>query len=244
MISGVEHIRKHECDRIGTMATALRRTGIDVTERPDGSTTRPGGPRFANLGTHDDHRMAVALSVPGLAGSGVRLDHADRVGKTCPKFLDPIGSVGAVVARTPTQQRPAVRRPRPVLQPQQPGPEGQFANRRAAGSGDSAAIPNRPRNRAVSQNERTRMPNMQGHARNAGDMQGPCLCRPLHAARSMLQPHIPAWRQKGRPLPESVTSEALARASGTASCSGQRGPSVASLSCAQRRQGCHQGIRR
>ncbi|MDE0211893.1 MAG: 3-phosphoshikimate 1-carboxyvinyltransferase [Boseongicola sp.] len=102
-ISGVEHIRKHECDRIDAMATALRRAGIEVAERSDGWTIHPGQPRFADLETRDDHRMAMALSVLGLAGDGVRLDHPDCVGKTCPEFFDLIGGVGAVVARMPAQ---------------------------------------------------------------------------------------------------------------------------------------------
>ena len=81
------------------MATALRRTGIKVAERPDGWTVRPGEPRFADMETRDDHRVALALSVLGLAGNGVRLDHLDCVGKTCPRFFDLVGSVGAVIAR-------------------------------------------------------------------------------------------------------------------------------------------------
>ena len=102
-ISGVAHIREHECDRIDAMATALRRAGIAVAERPDGWTIQPGEPRFADLETRDDHRMAMALSVLGLAGNGVCLDHPDCVGKTCPRFFDLIGSVGAVVAGIPAQ---------------------------------------------------------------------------------------------------------------------------------------------
>lgn len=104
-IAGVEHIRNHECDRIDAMATALRRAGIEVAERPDGWTIQPGQPRFADLETRDDHRMAMALSVLGLAGSGVRLDHPDCVGKTCPGYFDLIRGVGAIVTRASANQR-------------------------------------------------------------------------------------------------------------------------------------------
>ena len=102
-ISGVEHIRKHECDRIDAMATALRRAGIEVAERPNEWTIQPGQLRFADLETRDDHRMAMALSVPGLAGNGVRLDHPGCVAKTCPRFFDLIRDVGAVVIRAPAK---------------------------------------------------------------------------------------------------------------------------------------------
>ncbi|TWI30953.1 3-phosphoshikimate 1-carboxyvinyltransferase [Paracoccus sulfuroxidans] len=103
LITGVEHIRNHECDRVDAMTVALRRTGIEVTERPDGWAIQPGQPRFADLETRDDHRMAMALTVLGLAGSGVSLDHPNCVGKTCPRFFDLVRDVGAVVTRVPTE---------------------------------------------------------------------------------------------------------------------------------------------
>ena len=88
------------------------------------------------------------------------------------------------------------------------------------------------------------MPNMHGHAsrcrRHAGALSlPPAACGTVNAAAT----HS-GVEAKGRPLPESVMSEALARVSATSSCCGPRGPSVAFLSCARRRQGCRQGTRR
>jgi 3-phosphoshikimate 1-carboxyvinyltransferase len=96
-ISGVTHIRKHESDRIAVMAGALARLGIGVEERPDGLVVAPGRPRFAELDTHDDHRVAMSLAVLGAAASGVRLADPGCVSKTCPVFFEEIGRLGVPV---------------------------------------------------------------------------------------------------------------------------------------------------
>ncbi|WP_125774421.1 3-phosphoshikimate 1-carboxyvinyltransferase [Antribacter gilvus] len=96
-VRGVEHIRSHESDRIAAMATALRAMGITVDERPDGWRIHPGSPRFAEVTTHDDHRVAMSLALVGLGGDGVGLDEPRCVDKTCPQFYDLIAGLGAEV---------------------------------------------------------------------------------------------------------------------------------------------------
>lgn len=96
-MSGVAHIRKHESDRIAVMAHALSELGIAAEEREDGLTVHPGRPRFAELETHDDHRVAMSLAVLGAASEGVRLADPGCVSKTCPVFFDAIGLLGVPV---------------------------------------------------------------------------------------------------------------------------------------------------
>jgi len=96
-MSGVAHIRKHESDRIAVMAQALSEVGIAAEEREDGLTVHPGRPRFAELDTHDDHRVAMSLAVLGAASEGVRLADPGCVSKTCPVFFDAIGALGVPV---------------------------------------------------------------------------------------------------------------------------------------------------
>jgi 3-phosphoshikimate 1-carboxyvinyltransferase len=96
-IEGVAHIRKHESDRIAVMAKALVDLGIGVDERPDGLVVRPGAPRFAELDTHDDHRVAMSLAVLGAAAEGVRLADPGCVSKTCPVFFEEIGRLGVPI---------------------------------------------------------------------------------------------------------------------------------------------------
>jgi 3-phosphoshikimate 1-carboxyvinyltransferase len=97
-IEGVAHIRKHESDRIHVMADALARLGVGVEERPDGLVVQPGRPRFAELATHDDHRVAMSLAVLGAAAEGVRLQDPGCVSKTCPVFFEAIGALGVPVS--------------------------------------------------------------------------------------------------------------------------------------------------
>lgn len=96
-ITGVEHIRNHECDRVSAMTEALRALGVRVEERRDGWKIWPSEPGFAEVGTRDDHRVAMASSVIGLGGNGVSLDHPACVNKTCPNFFELLTSLGATV---------------------------------------------------------------------------------------------------------------------------------------------------
>ena len=93
-ITGVEHIRHHECDRIDAMCRSLSSLGVPVEEHPDGLTIRPARPRLAVLDTFEDHRIAMSLSVLGAAAEGVELLNPACVSKTCPTFFDLIGSLG------------------------------------------------------------------------------------------------------------------------------------------------------
>ncbi|ROP45119.1 MULTISPECIES: 3-phosphoshikimate 1-carboxyvinyltransferase [unclassified Rathayibacter] len=96
-IVGVEHIRQHECDRIDALTAALTAFGIEVEERPDGWLIHPGTPRSAEIGTRDDHRVAMSTALVALGGAGAALDHPRSVDKTCPEFWDLLAGVGADV---------------------------------------------------------------------------------------------------------------------------------------------------
>lgn len=85
-------------DRIHVMADALAKLGIGVEERPDGLIVQPGRPRFAELDTHDDHRVAMSLAVLGAAADGVRLADPGCVSKTCPVFFEEIAALGVPVS--------------------------------------------------------------------------------------------------------------------------------------------------
>lgn len=93
-ITNVEHIRHHECDRISAMCQSLTKLGIRVEERPDGMKIYPGTPKFAVLDSFEDHRMAMSLSVLGVAGAGVEILEPGCISKTCPSFYEQIGAMG------------------------------------------------------------------------------------------------------------------------------------------------------
>lgn len=86
-ISGVEHMRWKETDRVHAMATQLRAMGADLDELRDGLLIRPARLAPAQVATYDDHRMAMSLAVAGLANQGVTIEDPACTSKTFPTFF-------------------------------------------------------------------------------------------------------------------------------------------------------------
>jgi 3-phosphoshikimate 1-carboxyvinyltransferase len=86
-IRQVGFIRHHESDRIGALATELRRLGAAVKEFDDGLEIAPSALRAAAIETYDDHRIAMAFAVAGLKMAGVRIKNPGCVAKTYPEFF-------------------------------------------------------------------------------------------------------------------------------------------------------------
>jgi 3-phosphoshikimate 1-carboxyvinyltransferase len=84
--TGIAHLRGHETDRLGALATEIAALGGDATELPDGLRIVPralhGGPWRA----YADHRMAQAGAVIGLLTPGVLVDDIASTTKTLPDF--------------------------------------------------------------------------------------------------------------------------------------------------------------
>jgi len=87
-ITGVEHIRRKETDRIADLARELRKCGARVDEFEDGLRIHPAAPmRPATIETYDDHRMAMSFAVAGLRQPGMVIDDPLCVAKTYPAFF-------------------------------------------------------------------------------------------------------------------------------------------------------------
>ncbi len=88
-VRGVAHNRFKETDRIGDLACELRKLGATINEHDDGLTIHPPGDGItpATLETYHDHRMAMSLSLAGLAAEGVRVLNPSCTGKTYPEFF-------------------------------------------------------------------------------------------------------------------------------------------------------------
>ncbi|MEM9826072.1 MAG: 3-phosphoshikimate 1-carboxyvinyltransferase [Planctomycetota bacterium] len=90
-VRGVAHNRFKETDRIGDLATELRRLGATVEEHSDGMTIHPLPDRDdvapVHLQTYLDHRMAMGLSLVGLYRPGVWITNPSCTGKTYPEFF-------------------------------------------------------------------------------------------------------------------------------------------------------------
>ncbi|MFO7681373.1 MAG: 3-phosphoshikimate 1-carboxyvinyltransferase [Chloroflexota bacterium] len=90
-------LRVKEVDRIGVLAAELAKMNIDMVERPDGFTLHgPKRPFSAEVDSHDDHRLGMALAVIGLVTHGDTLIHNARcVHDSFPGFVETMRALGA-----------------------------------------------------------------------------------------------------------------------------------------------------
>lgn len=93
-IKDVEHIRHHESNRISVLVDSLSRLGIIVEEFRDGLKVYPGNPKATLLDTHDDHRVAMALSLIGSRVEGIQINDPGCVSKTCPQYFELLEKLG------------------------------------------------------------------------------------------------------------------------------------------------------
>ncbi len=86
-ISGVGFIRAKESDRLGDLAAELRTLGADVAVTADGLRIAPAGPLHGgDLGTHHDHRLAMAFGVLAAGVGGIGVVDPDVVSKSWPGY--------------------------------------------------------------------------------------------------------------------------------------------------------------
>ena len=95
VIRGVGFIRAKESDRLGDLAAELRLAGVDIDETDDGLTIRPSRHRLhpGKLGTHHDHRLAMAFGVLGSVVDGIVVEDPDVVSKSWPDYWDMLDRV-------------------------------------------------------------------------------------------------------------------------------------------------------
>ena len=93
-ITGVAHNRHKETDRIGDLATELRKFGATVEELEDGlRISPPKAVQGAVVDTYDDHRMAMSLALVGLRAEGVAINNPGCTQKTYPRFFDDLAEL-------------------------------------------------------------------------------------------------------------------------------------------------------
>ena len=85
--TGVAHIRLQETDRLAALAKELNALGGDVRELPDGLEISPRPLTGGVMGSYDDHRVAMAWAVLGLAVDGVQIEDVATTRKTVPDFV-------------------------------------------------------------------------------------------------------------------------------------------------------------
>ncbi|MFD5426055.1 3-phosphoshikimate 1-carboxyvinyltransferase [Streptomyces sp. NPDC127084] len=85
-LRGVAHLRLHETDRLAALTKEINELGGDVTETADGLHIRPRPLHGGVFRTYDDHRMATAGAIIGLAVPGVEIENVGTTAKTLPDF--------------------------------------------------------------------------------------------------------------------------------------------------------------
>jgi 3-phosphoshikimate 1-carboxyvinyltransferase len=109
-IRHVGHIRHKETDRIGDLATELRKLGAKVEEFDDGLEITPTNRKMATdagkkngvplhqtvaIDTYNDHRMAMSFAIAGLKIPGVTIRNPGCTEKTYPHFFQDLARVVA-----------------------------------------------------------------------------------------------------------------------------------------------------
>lgn len=92
-IRGVEHIRGQESDRIAVIVNELRRMNIKCDELKDGVVIYPKVPSKARIQTYNDHRVAMAFTVTGMAAEGIEIENPMCCKKTFAQYFDVIESL-------------------------------------------------------------------------------------------------------------------------------------------------------
>ena len=96
-IKGAEELRLKESDRIKTIATELRKMGVEIEEYPDGLSIKGTDKiKGAEVESHDDHRIAMSMTIASLAAEGRTVLHgASAVDISFPGFFDIIGRLSS-----------------------------------------------------------------------------------------------------------------------------------------------------
>ena len=97
VLKGIGRARLKESNRVLAVADGLVRMGIRVTEETDRLIITGGEPRGSLIDSHNDHRIAMAFSILGLAVGGTTIDRAECVAKTYPDFWATLKRIGGEV---------------------------------------------------------------------------------------------------------------------------------------------------
>lgn len=98
-VRGAGELRHKESDRIASVCRELRSLGARVEETADGFLLSGGSMlKGGEVQSHKDHRLAMALSVAGLAASSaVRVREGDIFRESFPEFVETFQGLGAQI---------------------------------------------------------------------------------------------------------------------------------------------------
>jgi 3-phosphoshikimate 1-carboxyvinyltransferase len=85
-LRGIAHLRLHETDRLAALTREINALGGDVVEEESALHITPAPLHGGVFHTYDDHRLATAGAVLGLAVPGIEVENIATTRKTLPDF--------------------------------------------------------------------------------------------------------------------------------------------------------------
>lgn len=97
LVTGAQELRVKESDRLATMTQELTKMGAEITELPDGfKINGPQRLHGAQVDSHDDHRVAMALTIAGLIADGTtEIMNSECVADSFPDYFYLLKQLGA-----------------------------------------------------------------------------------------------------------------------------------------------------
>jgi 3-phosphoshikimate 1-carboxyvinyltransferase len=87
ILKGISHLRLHETDRLSALATEINNLGGSVIEGPGELKIKPGNMKATQIfRSYEDHRMATAGAIIGLAVEGLVVENIETTRKTLSDF--------------------------------------------------------------------------------------------------------------------------------------------------------------
>ena len=85
-LRGIGHLRLHETDRLQALARELGALGCEVIEEESALQIKPRALHAGTFHTYEDHRLATAGAMLGLAIDGIEVENIETTRKTLPDF--------------------------------------------------------------------------------------------------------------------------------------------------------------
>jgi len=97
-IYNAKRLRDKESDRLDAISTELKKMGADIGKEEGGLVVRSTKLSGARINPHNDHRIAMALSVAGLNAEGETvIGNSSCVRKSYPRFFEDVMKLGGNV---------------------------------------------------------------------------------------------------------------------------------------------------
>ena len=93
-LEGIGRARLKESNRVTAVREGLERMGVEVVEEENRMTITGSKLKGAVVDSYDDHRIAMAFSIPGVLAGNTTINGAECVNKTFPEFWAILKSIG------------------------------------------------------------------------------------------------------------------------------------------------------